>query len=87
MLGLDPHLSTNCPDSHEAGTCSRRRRRATTEVVQQALKDRDIMNSLDEEWEVVWTFDNKPSRPLWDMVDSFGIRMENAATEELIPRP
>jgi hypothetical protein len=56
-------------------------------VVQQALKDRDIMNSLDEEWEVVWTFDNKPSRPLWDMVDSFGIRMENAATEELIPRP
>lgn len=61
---------------------------ATEEVVLEAMKDaRIIETNLNPPWSMVWTFDGRPRRPLWDLLDGLGIEMQDAVTAVPIARP
>ncbi len=60
---------------------------ATNEVLEQAVKDGAIVSG-DNDWTVTWTFDGRPSRPLWDTLDNLGISIESADSPGVpMPRP
>ncbi len=59
---------------------------STDEVRLQADNDRDIMAN-NANLDVVWTFDGRPSGPLWCYLSKLEIPVEDANSGDPIPNP